>query len=369
MPPTAAALGDSSWKAPSADRRRPCFPRLLSLGIVAHVTRTLLAKLKSEWFLAGMASAIFLAWLLPGPGAKGGSLHPELLNKAGVALIFFLNGLGLSFASLKAGTLRWPLHLLVQTSTFVLFPLLGLASLWALGDHLPADLRLGFFYLCALPSTVSSSVAMTAAARGNVPAAVFNATLSSLLGVFLTPLWVGLVMKHGGEPMPLDKVITDLMLWLMLPLMLGQCARPWLGAWAHRHKMRLNTADRLTILMLVYTSFCDSMKWEVWSSHGWTTVAATFAGSLVLFYVVLYATTWASNALGFSPADRAAAVFCGSKKTLASGVPMAQLIFGAHPGLSLILLPIMIYHPLQLVICGALAGKWAKAANVGPKTS
>ena len=317
-------------------------------------------KLKLDWFLTGMALAIGLAWLMPDPGGKGGALHPELLNKAGVALIFFLNGLGLSFAALKAGTLRWPLHLLVQTSTFVLFPLLGLLALWAAGDHLPPDLRLGFFFLCALPSTVSSSVAMTAAAKGNVPAAVFNATLSSLLGVFLTPLWIGLVLKQGGQPMPLGKVVLDLVIWLVLPLALGQLARPWLGAWAARHKKRLGTADRLTILLLVYTSFCDSMKQGVWSGQGGSTVAVTVAGSAALFFIVLRATTWASDALGFSPGDRAAAVFCGSKKTLASGVPMAQLIFGAHPGLGLVLLPIMIYHPLQLVVCGALAGRWAR---------
>lgn len=320
-------------------------------------------KFKFDWFLTGMGLAIFLAWVWPDPGAHGGGLHPEIINKAGVALIFFLNGLGLSFAAFKAGTLNWRLHLLVQTSTYLLFPLLGLLTLWMVGNRFSPDLRLGFFYLCALPSTVSSSVAMTAAARGNVPAAVFNATLSSLLGVFLTPLWIGLVLQHGAQTLPLGKVILDLVLWLVLPLALGQVMRPWLGQWAAKHKKRLNTADRLTILLLVYTSFCDSMKAGVWSGHGWGTVAAALVGSLGLFYVVLYATTWASNALGFTPADRTAAVFCGSKKTLASGVPMAQLIFGTHPGLSLILLPIMIYHPLQLILCGALAGRWAKRAE------
>ena len=320
-------------------------------------------KFKFDWFMKGMVVAIFLAWLWPDPGAKDGFLHPDLLTKAGVALVFFLNGLGLSFAALKAGTLQWRLHLLVQASTFLLFPLIGLLTLWALGEHFPKDLRLGFFYLCALPSTVSSSVAMTAAARGNVPAAVFNATLSSLLGIFLTPLWIGLVLKQGGQHMPLGKVILDLLLWLVLPLAIGQLARPWLGGWAHQHKKRLAVVDRVTILILVYTSFCDSMKTHVWSQHGVGPVVATLLGSAALFYLVLYATTWACNALGFTPADRAAAVFCGSKKTLASGVPMAQLIFGATPGLSLILLPIMVYHPLQLLICGVIAGRWAKEAD------
>src|SRR5204863_5154774 len=136
-----------------------------------------------------MGLAVFLARLFPNPGARGGALHPELLTKAGVALIFFLHGLSLSFEALKSGTLRWPLHLVVQTATFVFFPLLGLCLLFLTRRWISHDLQLGLFYLCALPSTVSSSVALTAAARGNVPAAVFNATLSSLIGIFITPLW------------------------------------------------------------------------------------------------------------------------------------------------------------------------------------
>ena len=164
-------------------------------------------KAKIDWFLTGMIAAILLAWLFPTPGAKGGAMHPEILVKAGVALIFFLHGVALSFDKLKAGTLRWPLHLIVQVATFVFFPLLGLALLAIFGRFLPPNLHLGFFFLCALPSTVSSSVAMTAAARGNVPVAVFNATLSSLIGIFLTPLWIGLVIGTSGGSLPLGKVI------------------------------------------------------------------------------------------------------------------------------------------------------------------
>lgn len=317
-------------------------------------------KLKFDWFLAGMAAAVLLAWLIPDPGARGGSLHPEVLTKAGVALIFFLHGVALSFESLKAGTLRWPLHLVVQSCTFLFFPLLGLALFWLAGDRMSADLKLGFFYLCALPSTVSSSVAMTAAARGNVPAAVFNATLSSLLGVVLTPLWVGLLGHSRGSSMPMGKVILDLVIWLVVPLMVGQLCRPWLGAWAARNKKFIHLADRGTILLLVYTSFCDSMKQGVWSGQGFGTVSLTLALSALIFFAVLSAVGWMCDRMGFPIEDRIAAVFCGSKKTLASGVPMAQLIFGAHPGLSLILLPILIYHPLQLIICGALASRWAR---------
>lgn len=321
-------------------------------------------KFKLDWFLSGMAIAVGLAWLWPEPGARGGSLHPELITKGGVALIFFLHGAALSFAALKAGTLRWPLHLVVQATTFILFPLIGLLTVWLLRNQVSPELRLGIFYLCALPSTVSSSVALTAAAKGNVPAAVFNATLSSLIGVFLTPLWIGLLLKSGGQPMPLGKVILDLVLWLLLPLALGQLSRPLIGAFVTRHKKRIAVVDRLTILMLVYTSFCDSFQQGIWSGQSWGMLVLTVAGAALLFFVVMMLVGAASDALGFNREDRITAVFCGSKKTLASGVPMAQLIFGSHPGIGLILLPIMIYHPLQLILCGWLAGKWSRTAPV-----
>ncbi len=317
-------------------------------------------KFKFDWFLAGMALAVALAWLFPGPGAQGGALNPELLTKAGVALIFFLHGLALSFAALKAGTLKWRLHLVVQGCTFLFFPLLGLLLISGFGRFLSPDLRLGFFYLCVLPSTVSSSVALTAAAGGNVAAAVFNATLSSVLGIFLTPLWIGWMLQSAGNPLPLGPVILDLVIWLLLPLVVGQLARPWLGDWVGTHKKLINRVDRGTILLLVYTSFCDSVEKGVWSGQGISTLLLTVAGSLLIFYIVLTTAGFVCDMLKFTWPDRIAAVFCGSKKTLASGVPMAQLIFGAHPGMGFILLPIMIYHPLQLIICASLANRWAR---------
>ncbi len=321
-------------------------------------------KAKIDWFLTGMIVAIILSWLFPTAGAKGGWMHPEILVKAGVALIFFLHGVALSFDKLKAGTLRWPLHLIVQLGTFLFFPLLGLLLLAVFGRFLPPNLHLGFFYLCALPSTVSSSVAMTATARGNVPVAVFNATLSSLIGIFLTPLWIGLVIGTSGGSLPLGKVILDLVLWLLLPLVVGQLSRPVLGEWAQSHKSFINTVDKGTILLLVYTSFCDSVVDGVWTRNGASVLVPAFVGSILLFIIVFGAMRAVCAKLNIAPEDSAAVIFCGTKKTLASGVPMAHLIFGANPGLGLILLPILIYHPLQLAICGWLASRWAKRADM-----
>jgi sodium/bile acid cotransporter 7 len=317
-------------------------------------------KFKPDWFLLGMIGATVLAWAFPDPGASGGWMHPELVTKAGVALIFFLHGLTLSFAALRAGALNWRLHLLVQSCTFLLFPLIGLGLNALLGSRISVELALGLFFLCALPSTVSSSVAMTATARGNVAGAVFNATLSSLIGIVLTPLWVAWVMKTSGVSPPILPVIVDLLQWLVLPLAIGQSLRPWFGAWAQRHKPRIGIIDRLTILLLVYTSFCESFKQGIWTGSGVGQVVMISFVCAALFALVMVLTSATAKALGFSREDRIVAIFCGSKKTLASGVPMAKLIFGAHPGLGLILLPIMIYHSLQLIVGGVLAQRWGK---------
>lgn len=314
-----------------------------------------------DWFLPAMAGAVLLAWLFPAPGASGGWLHPELLTKLGVALIFLLHGLLLPLDQLKAGVLHWRLHLLVQWTTFVVFPLIGLILYHVGAGWISGDLLLGFFYLCALPSTVSSSVALTAAARGNVPGALFNATLSSLLGVAITPLWVGWLMgQENGAGMALGAVMLDLAKWLLLPLLIGQALRPWLGTWAAAHKPALNKVDRATILLLIYTSFCDSVASGVWAAQSPWLLLGVGAGCLGLFWLVFRFTALGSDALGFSTEDRIATIFCGSKKSLAQGIPMAHLMFGATPSLGLILLPILLYHPLQLVICSILAGRWAR---------
>jgi sodium/bile acid cotransporter 7 len=320
-----------------------------------------IGKLKIDGFLTGMVMAIILAALLPAPGAHGGILHPELLTKLGIALIFFLNGATLSFNALKDGIMRWRLHLIIQGATFVLFPLIGLTFLAIAGRWISPDLQLGFFYLCALSSTVSSSVAMTSAARGNVPVAVFNATLSSLIGIVVTPLWMSLLLKTSGHHLDVMGVFIDLFKWMVLPMVIGQLLRPVIGAWLHRHKKLTQMADRGTILLLVYTSFCDSFALNIWGTTSPLIMVSVMVATLALFFGVLLLLWALCDRTSIAPAFRAAVVFCGTKKSLATGVPMASLIFAGHAsGLGLILLPIMIYHPLQLLICTPLASRWAK---------
>jgi sodium/bile acid cotransporter 7 len=313
-------------------------------------------KLRVDGFLLSLGLVLALAWLLPGVGTALAAMH---VNKLGVAVIFFLHGLLLSPQALRAGTLHLRLHALVQLSTFLLFPLLG----WLASQLVPEALRPGVLFLSVLPSTVSSSVALTAVARGNVPAAVFNATLSSLIGVVLTPLWIRLLLEthdSGHASLPLGKVVLDLVVWLLLPLAAGQLMRPLLRAFAERHRPIVSKIDRASILLLVYTSFCESVSAGVWQHSGIRAVIISALTALCLLVTVLCLTALAARAFGFARADRITAIFCGSKKTLAAGVPMAQLIFGTGPSAGLVLLPLLAYHTLQLVVCGALATRWAQ---------
>ena len=319
-----------------------------------------LRDLLNDWFLRGMLAAVGLAILWPDVGRSGGLLRLERVADVGIFLVFFLHGLGLKTEQLRAGASRWRLHILVQVANFVLFPLLALGLNALFGRWVPPWLALGFFYLCALPSTISSSVAMTGAAKGNVAAAIFNATLSSLLGVVLTPLILNLVASTTGQRMPLGPAVLKLLTLLILPLVVGQILRPFIGSWFARYHAYTNKVDRIVILLLVLNSFSDSVDSGIFKSYGPAILGITALGASMLLAIALWATRFAARKLHFEIEDEIVAVFCGSKKTLASGVPMARLLFGAHPGLGLIVLPIMIYHQIQLFVCSILADHYAK---------
>ena len=328
-------------------------------NLLAHAAR----RLAHDWFLLGMLAVVVLASLYPDVGRSGGLIHADQITDAGLALIFFLHGVGISFASLKAGLMRWPVHVAVQTFTFVVFPLLYYPFSALVAGFFPSALMLGFLYLCVLPGTISSSVAMTGMARGNVPVAVFNATLSSLLGIGLTPLLVSLMAHSQGDGLPLLDTVLGIARLLLLPLVVGQLLRPLVGAWFQRYKAVTNKIDKVVILLLVYAAFCDSVAAGLWTNHGVAMIASTLLGAATLLALVLTLTTFTARRLGFNKEDEIATVFCGSKKTLASGVPMAKLLFGAHPAIGMIVLPIMFYHQLQLFVCSVLAERYARRTS------
>lgn len=312
-----------------------------------------------DGFLGAMLVAVAIALLMPQLGASGGVLHLDMLTHIGVALVFLLSGAGLSTEKLKAGAANWRLHLFVQLFTFAMFPLLGLLVSVSVGRWLPQELMVGFFYLCVLPSTVSSSIAMTAMARGNVAGAVFNATLSSLIGMVLTPLYVGLYLSAGHHGVPLLEQFIKIGEQLLLPFVVGQCLRHWIGDWITRNKPRVGLVDRAVIVLIVFNSFCDATAAGVWTRFGATPLLITALLTGALLAAILMATTFVATRLRFTVDDEIAAVFCGSKKSLAAGAPMAALIFGSGGTLGLIMLPIMIYHQLQLIVCSVIARRYA----------
>jgi sodium/bile acid cotransporter 7 len=199
---------------------------------------------------------------------------------------------------------------------------------------------------------------MTSIARGNVAGAIFNATLSSLLGVVLTPLWVNWYLSSSGASLDLGKVLLKIVLLVLLPIVLGQVLRPWLRGWIERNMKWLKSLDRLIILLIVFNSFSDSVAEGVWEGQGGGFVAQALGGALVLFAFVFLLLRLVCRALGFNREDSIAGVFCGTKKSLATGVPMAKIMFGASPVLGLIIAPTILYHLIQLIAAGIIARRW-----------
>lgn len=322
-----------------------------------------LAKLKKEWFLVGMVVAIALATVTSEFGRSGGVIHLDQLTGIGIAIVFFLHGLGLSPQAIKAGLTNWRLHVYIQMATFVVYPILWVIFGEAFLAYMPHALAFGFCYLLVLPSTISSSVAMTSVGKGNVPGAIFNASLSSILGVFITPLLIQLFMGFEGVQLDLLDSVISISKLLLLPMIAGQIMRPYLVAWVDRHKAVVNKVDKYVILLIVYNAFCDSVVNGIWSEFSVGLLATSIIICTVILLVMVHLIQWGARRTKFTLPDEVAAVFCGTKKTLAAGIPMAKVIFGADPSLGMILLPIMLYHPIQIFYCAVLANRYARQSE------
>lgn len=306
--------------------------------------------LRKNWFVAGLAAAVALAFVAPGPGAPEGWMRPALSTKVAVALIFFFQGLSLNLAELRAGIASWRLHIYVEGFVFVAFPLLGFLADATLLRVLPVELRTGFLFLSVLPSTISSCVVYTALAGGNTAGALFNASVSNVAGVVVTPLWIGALLSIGGRSLELAPVVGKIASLVLVPLVIGQIVRPAIRETAVRVTPHLRTLSSMLILLMVYTAFAGSVAKGVWSDLSSGAVVGAITGSVGLFAIVISLVWWSARAVGLGRADWVAALMCAPQKTLAAGVPMAQLVFAGHPGLGLILLPVLVYHPVQLIV-------------------
>ncbi|MCG6227357.1 bile acid:sodium symporter family protein [Vibrio furnissii] len=317
-------------------------------------------KIKKEWFLLGMLSAIALSFLSPEVGRSGGWLQLDKFTQLGIAVIFFLHGIHLSPAKLKQGISNWPLHLLIQLTTFVVYPLIWVVSANGLNAIFPSALALGFCYLFALPGTVSSSVAMTSLAKGNVPGAIFNASLSSVIGVALTPLLLELLTGEASESMPLIETILSITKIILVPMIIGQLSRPLLSSILNNYRNVINRIDKLVIIFIVFNAFSDAVVEDVWKSFSLSTLSLCIIVCLVVIFFITHFIRRTAQYFNMHRDDEIAALFCGTKKTLSAGIPMAKVIFSANPNLGMILLPIMLYHPIQLFYCSVIARKYEK---------
>jgi sodium/bile acid cotransporter 7 len=325
--------------------------------------RRIIARSPIDPYLLLLASTVALAFAFPAKG--GGQIAVDVAVNGAVAALFFLYGARLSPATVWEGVTHWRLQLLVFASTFMLFPIIGLAMGAIVRPYLPADVTLGLMFLCVLPSTVQSSIAFTSIAGGNVPAALCSASLSNMAGVVVTPLLVSLMFStHGGLS---TSALSDVALQILLPFALGQAVRPWISQWLLRHGVLTAVVDRGSILLIVYAAFSAGTAAGVWKALSVANLAAVLALDLVMLGAVIAATTLASRRLGFSKEDEIAIVFCGSKKSLASGVPMANILFAGH-AVGLIVLPLMIFHQAQLFVCATLARRYAARRGDGAAT-
>ncbi len=281
-----------------------------------------------------------------------------LATKFAVGLLFFLHGARLSREAVIAGITHWRLHLAVLSSTFILFPILGLAAGWSAPGLSQSAFFTGILFLCVLPSTVQSSIAFTSIAGGNVSAAIVSASASNIFGMFLTPLLVGLLFAvKGGGGISVD-ALESILLQLLAPFVLGQILQPWIGSFMRRHGKALGFVDRGSILMVVYLAFSEAVVEGLWRTVSWDDLGMMVGVNIVLLVAVLLATWYGSKWLGFNRPDRITIMFCGSKKSLASGAPMASAIFaGANVGS--IVLPLMLFHQIQLMACAVIARKLA----------
>lgn len=316
----------------------------------------ILRRLIPDPFILALLATLLAATLLPARGQA--AVAVGWLSTAAVLLLFFFHGAKLDRKTVFAAMLHWRLHAVILASTFVMFPLLGFALSRALPGLMPAQLWIGILFLAALPSTVQSSIAFVSMARGNVPAAIASASASQLIGVLITPPLISLMAGAHGAAVSLGQV-GSVMLLILAPFVAGHLLRPWIGGWVQRRKSTIAITDRSAILIAVYSAFSAAVIEGVWSRVPPAVFGILFGVCGAMLAIALLFTHLVGRLFGFSPEDRITILFCGTKKSLVQGVPMARVLF-AGPDLGLILLPIMVFHQMQLMVCAWIARRYAE---------
>ena len=317
-------------------------------------------KFLPDNFTLSLIGTLVVASLLPCRGAAAATVD-DLTNVA-IALLFFLHGAKLSREAVIAAASRWRLHVLVLLITFVVFPLFGLAFRPLLSPLVTPTLYAGILFLCTLPSTVQSSIAFTAMAKGNVPAAVCSASASSIIGIFVTPLVVSLVLSSHVGLGSAWRTVGEIVLQLFVPFVCGQLLRPLIGGWIQRNESIVSGVDQGSILLIVYSAFSEAVGEGLWRQVPLSAFAGLLVADCVLLAAALITTALVSKWLGFERADRVTIVFCGSKKSLSQGITIAKVIFASH-AVGAAILPLILFHQIQLMVCAALAPRWGRRAE------
>jgi len=310
--------------------------------------------MKKHLFILALFVAIFLGYVFP---QLSEVLPLETITDVGIGFIFFFYGLKLSTAELKAGMRNYKLHILIQVATFVIFPLLVLTFYPLVTEGENQTYWLAFLFLAALPSTVSSSVVMVSLAKGNITAAIFNASLSGIIGVVITPLWLSFFMEGAQGNISFYDVIVKLSIQILLPLFLGFALHKFTKVLVNKYKSKITIFDKSVIVLIVYNSFSHSFKANIFNGLSVWDFLAILAGVTILFFTVYYLVNYTSKRLYFSREDQITAKFCGSKKSLVHGSVMLKILFGNSPSAGIFLIPIMLYHILQLIVIAIFANK------------
>ncbi|MFB8227872.1 bile acid:sodium symporter family protein [Cellulosimicrobium sp. NPDC055967] len=320
----------------------------------------------SRWvdpFVVTLLVVLVLGLVVPvGPGAQR---VVDAVADVAVTVLFLVYGMRLSTREVWAGLRNWRLQGGILAATYVVFPVLGLVTAWVVEPLVGAPLAAGVLYLSLLPSTVQSSVAFTSVARGNVAGAICGATVSNVAGMIVTPLLVLWLMSGpggaaGGADGPTGGLggLRTVLLQLLLPFVVGQLLQPWVGDWVRARRWLTLGVDRGTILVVVFGAVAAASSAGVWSSvSGWSIVALLVVSALVLA-AMLALTWWGGAALRLSTEDRIALLMCGSKKSLATGLPMASVLFPVAVA-GVVAVPVIVFHQLQLVVCAVLARRLA----------
>ncbi len=313
-------------------------------------------KIKIDGFVLAIITVIGIAYVFPHWGTVDSKIPIDTISAIGISLIFFFYGLKLSPHKLKSGLKNWKLHLLVQVCTFMIFPIIVLAFRPLLQNEEQETLWLAFFFLAALPSTVSSSVVMVSMANGNIPAAIFNASISGIIGIVITPLWLGPFVKNAMTDFDFTEIYAKLILQIILPVLIGFFLQRFFGVLAQKYSKRISLFDKFIILLIIYKSFAESFEGNIFSAVSLLDLLVLFLAVLALFYMVFYVTGLVARKLKFSPEDQITAQFCGTKKSLVHGTVFSKILFGNMASLGIILLPIMIFHATQIFILSIIAG-------------